>query len=260
MPVLLANAKADASGKATITFPAPGQGMAYCGTVIVPSTPGGAAWTAMIGNATYGQWSGSAMAGPFTENDQETLQLVGTGLVAGTTYVATWHITQGASGSFRGVVPDVLPASISIANATIPVTGTVDATIQNATLDVTGSTINVDGATQATSTFGTVNASAQDTVTVTATSSPTTLIPAPSSTERLQLFSGNMAPPTGTPTSAINLQTTTGTVISLGPMSSTDVSLQYDGATLPAGEGVVISGASSSVNVSVTLNYSVISA
>lgn len=257
MPVLLANAKADASGKATITFPAPGQGMAYCGTVIVPSTPGGAAWTAMIGNATYGQWSGSAMAGPFTENDQETLQLVGTGLVAGTTYVATWHITQGASGSFRGVVPDVLPASISIANATVPVTGTVDATIQNATLDVTGSTINVDGATQANSTFGTVNASAQDTVTVTVSQSAATLVPAPSSTEQVQLFSGAIICSSSSGQS-LTLETTSGVTISLPAAAGTDLTLQYDGALLPAGEGVEMNGGSSGIG-SASLNYSVLS-
>ena len=139
MPVLLANATADAAGKATITFPAPGQGIAYCGTVIVPSTPGAATWTAVIGNATYGQWSGATSAGPFTENDQETLQLNGEGLTPGTTYVATWHITQGAAGSFRGVTPDVLPASVNITNASIKVAGSVDANITNATIPVSGS-------------------------------------------------------------------------------------------------------------------------
>ena len=139
MPVLLANATADAAGKATITFPAPGQGMAYCGTVIVPSTPGAATWTAVIGNATYGQWSGATSAGPFTENDQETLQLNGEGLTPGTTYVATWHITQGAAGSFRGVTPDVLPASVNITNASIKVDGSIDANITNASIPVAGS-------------------------------------------------------------------------------------------------------------------------
>lgn len=251
MPVLLANATADAAGKATITFPAPGQGIAYCGTVIVPSTPGGAAWTAMIGNATYGQWSGSAMAGPFTENDQETLQLVGTGLVAGTTYVATWHITQGASGSFRGVVPDVLPASISIANATVPVTGTVDATIQNATLDVTGSNVTVENASGSVlSTIVTeeVIAGPQPqsilggVATVPAGASPIVIVPAVSG-QSIRLFSFILTS-NGSGFIYMALQTTGGTNLLAIPPAASGVATPFPlivppaGIVLPAGEGI----------------------
>lgn len=145
--------------------------------------------------------------------------------------------------------PPMADGALSAADIAIA-KGTVDATILGS--------VTIEGATQATSTFGTVNASAQDTVTTTSTTTSTTLIPAPSSTERLQLFGGTIS--SGGSAGGGELQTTTGTVISLSPTSTAPLSLQYDGATLPAGEGVVIYGASATVPVSASLNYSVIPA
>jgi len=174
-------------------------------------------------------------------------------------------VTIGTIDIADGATVQIAAGTAAIGTVDLAAGASVDATIQNATLDVTGSTINVDGATQLSSSFGTVNASAQDTVTAYAGSTPdgggvtVTLIPSPSSSERVQLFSGELFIP---PNGGIHLETTSGTIISVeADNGATDntapslvVPLQYDGSVLPAGEGVNAYGLISSAS----LNYSVI--
>jgi len=174
-------------------------------------------------------------------------------------------VTIGTIDIADGATVQIAAGTAAIGTVDLAAGASVDATIQNATLDVTGSTINVDGATQLSSSFGTVNASAQDTVTAYAGSTDeggpvtVTLIPSPSSSERVQLFSGGLFIP---PDGGIHLETTSGTIISVeADNGATDatapslvVPLQYDGAVLPAGEGVNAYGVTSSASI----NYSVI--
>ncbi len=222
------------------------------GVTILPTSDG----TAVGTNALTVVWLLSHETPPMADGALSAADIA----IASGTVDAT---ITGAVTVSSGTVDIGNTPSVTVASGSIDVTsGTVDATIQNATLDVTGSTINVNGATQATSTFGTVNASAQDTAAVTtpASSGTVTLVPSPSSSEQLQLFSGILVVPSGV---TAYLQTTSGTQISVTVDSSTtlneNVALQFDGALLPAGEGVELNH-SGNIVCSASLNYSVIPA
>jgi hypothetical protein len=168
---IFASGVADTAGEVTLTFSAPGMGMALSGTLTVPGVDASAGWLCKKNGHTIGGWLGQSAFGPVTANDQETIALVGTGLSAGQQVQACWHVVQGRSGDFSSVVPlAVMPAAqagisgtvdanitgpvtvetasgtpvdANITNASIPVSGSVDATIQNATLDITGSTVDL---------------------------------------------------------------------------------------------------------------------
>ena len=222
------------------------------GVTILPTSDG----TAVGTNALTVVWLLSHETPPMADGALSAADIA----IASGTVDAT---ITGAVTVSSGTVDIGNTPSVTVASGSIDVTsGTVDATIQNATLDVTGSTINVDGATQATSTFGTVNASAQDTAAVTtpASSGTVTLVPSPSSSEQLQLFSGILVVPSG---ATAYLQTTSGTQLSVTVDASTQlnetVALQFDGALLPAGEGVELNYSGNFV-CSASLNYSVIPA
>ena len=191
------------------------------------------------------------------------------------------NATLNVSGTVDvGTLPDVNLASgttvdATITNATLNVTGStvdlasgttidlasgasVDANITNATLDITGP-VTIAAATQSGSTFGTVNASAQNTVTVTTSSLSATVVPAPSSTEKLQLFGEGLQCAAASSTGP-TLQTTGGTDIGL-IMNQTALFKYFDfqGATIGAGEGLnLVQG--SVETATVILNYSVIPA
>ena len=171
---IFASGVADTAGEVTLTFSAPGMGMALSGTLTVPGVDASAGWLCKKNGHTIGGWLGQSAFGPVTANDQETIALVGTGLSAGQQVQACWHVVQGRSGDFSSVVPlAVMPAAqagisgtvdanitgpvtvetasgtpvdANITNASIPVSGSVDATILNATLDITGSTVDIGGA------------------------------------------------------------------------------------------------------------------
>lgn len=124
MAVLVASGVADASGNVTLSFPAPGQGVAFAGTVAVPLSPAGAVWTAMLAGTPLGSWSGPSAWGPVAASGSEVFSLQGSGLTAGQSIQATWTGSQGSPESYARVIPG---ATATHGTATIsgPVTATI---------------------------------------------------------------------------------------------------------------------------------------
>lgn len=148
---IFASGVADTAGEVTLTFSAPGMGMALSGTLTVPGVDASAGWLCKKNGHTIGGWLGQSAFGPVTANDQETIALVGTGLSSGQQVEACWHVVQGRSGDFSSVVPlAVMPAaqagisgSVDVSGSTVGVSGSVDANVTNTSLDVSGSTVAV---------------------------------------------------------------------------------------------------------------------
>lgn len=160
---------------------------------------------------------------------------------------------------------DTGPADVNVTNATLTVetSGTIDTNVTNATLDISGP-VTIAAATQTGSTFGTVNASAQNTVTAQITGDGSiVLVAAPSSTQQLQLFGSLLSSYYD-----VELETTSGTAVGPPVQGNGDatgvpqvtVVYNFDGALLPAGEGlnlVATNNASNLISIG-TINYTVV--
>ena len=185
----------------------------------------------------------TTLTGPVTAN------------ITGPVTIASGTVDLGA-GTKVGITGDV---TLAAGTKIVLATGSVVSLAAGTAVKVS-TPVAVAGASASTSTFGVTKASASDVAALTSTSTtPTTLIPAPTSPARLQLF-GFIA----TSPRRVLLETSTGTalVASTGGSSgttspTTTTNFTFDGAALPVGEGVaVVTG--STRGWSVTLTYRIL--
>jgi hypothetical protein len=152
-------AQANASGVATIVMAQIPAGLTVQGTIVVPGSNLSALWTLKINGLAEGEWVGISTAGPFTASGPASVVLVGTGCTPGQIVQATWTGVQGTGQAIEPIWPAPMASlpQVSITNATIPISGNVNANITNASIPVTGS-VNATITNASIPVTGTVNA------------------------------------------------------------------------------------------------------
>ena len=101
-----ASATSDANGNITFTFGGVFTGQILIGSFSCPSAPYTAQFTAYNNSQEVYSWQSSNNPGPLRVAENQQITVVGTGLVANTTYVMNWVGYSTVSGFAPQVVPD----------------------------------------------------------------------------------------------------------------------------------------------------------
>ena len=124
----------------TYTFPAISQGEAASVTVSIPGAPPTASWTIYAGSLPVASLAGAnAITGLYLSGGEQC-SIVGTSPTSPGSAVEVGQL--GSLAEVPVTVPTVSPGATTVGNE-LNVTGTVDATVQNATIDVSGSTVTI---------------------------------------------------------------------------------------------------------------------
>ena len=131
----VASGQVAADGTVTLTFPAPGLGLTWTGTINIPNATGSESWTAKVAGQTWGTFLGLAAFGPIQAAGQSQISVAGSGLTAGTTYRALL-IGEEAGGVVRAASPLPQPLTLSqiASTVTAAVSGAVTANMPQASM------------------------------------------------------------------------------------------------------------------------------
>ena len=131
----VASATADATGKATFTFPAVTQGYAWTGTLSIGSAPSGAVGQVYRDNVPMLQVLGGNTSGTVQGGPGNLITINATGLSPAQQYTATWWVEEVASTTAKP--PDPTQSVTQIANPeTVDYLGTF--TLNNVGNNLTG--------------------------------------------------------------------------------------------------------------------------
>ena len=145
---LTAQATADATGKATWTFPLVTRGQWWHVAGIVPTAPTAAKFTLRVNGANRFSWLGPLPGAAVVVTQGSSVSITGTGLVADHTYAAlltgSWHV-----GEAVGVPPQgpssFSQTSVKITGGTVKITGPVTISSGTVTAGVTGGQLTKTG-------------------------------------------------------------------------------------------------------------------
>ena len=272
---LSAQAVADATGKLTVTLPAPSLGTWWQAAVVVPTAPTGATLGLYLAGSKELSWIGPQPSASVVVLASQTVKVEGSGFTAGDAYSV--NVRGGwASGSPQGIAPagpSSFAATTLTGTVTAKITGpvtlaagtTVDATITNSTLDITGP-VTVEGSsttepgTAPTFSGRTVSASQAAALLVTNAAKTTnyTVIPAPAATHWIELHSFTLV---NTGTVPLYLKTGAGTtsLYVQTPSAGTKAgSGTFQGASLPKGSALIVrTGAAVTPHLIVNVRYTI---